>query len=365
MPPAATGRLPQARLWGASVLIGAAALLAASLAVSPASAPRGDLGAAYAALAAAPLGLDAHPVPTRILTPLASWLVGLRGEAIVWTVLLGCLALPVLAARRALGRGFGGGGALLCAGLLASTLVVRTSLHNGAYPDVITYLALCGVWARREHPRQASMLWLLAILDHERALLLGPWVAAALWLAAGGERRRRLWAWLGPSLAVGCWSVVYLWLISRRPAAYTALAYLEPLAVDPLHNLRGAGWLPLLGFWTALQWVWLVPAVWACGLLQRRRYRYLSVYAGLPLLAAALAMFLAYDWSRMATLAFPCLLPALSAAFRAGRPAASSRRLRVALAILLAAQALWPQTFTAAGAVEVWRGWCLPWSSGP
>jgi hypothetical protein len=355
------GRSEQGRTWVLAVGLGLAGLAIGGAAVVPATAPHGDLGAAYAALAGSPLGRDPHPVPARILTPLASWLVGLRGEAVVWTVLGACLLLAVLVARWALDRGSGRVGALLAAGFVAATLVVRTSLHAGAYPDVVTYLGLFGVWVWRARPRLASLCWLLALLDHERAVLMGPWVVGLLVLESRGEPRRRRWAWLGPVLAAGCWLALHLWLVSRRPAELTALAYLAPLRGDPWHNLRGAGALPLFGFWTALQWVWLVPALWTVRELRQGRWRGAVVQVGLPLLGAALAMLLAYDWSRMAALAFPCLLPGLAWLLGEAGAGGSRRGVRLSLAGLLLLQALWPQAFTAAEVIEVWSGWLLPW----
>jgi len=344
------------RAWLVSLLVGLAALAAGSLAVPPARPPLGALGAGYAALASAPFGHDANPAPARILTPLVSWLVGLRGDRVTVTVLIACCALPILAARWAVARGGGAAGAGLAAGCLTTTLVVRTSLHCGAYPDVVTYLGLFGVWAWRARPRLASACWLGALLDHERALALGPWVVATLWLAAADQPPRRRWAWLGPLLAGAIWLVVHAVLESRRPAELAAGSYLGPLLADPLHNLRPYGLRPLVGFYSALQWVWLVPFVWAVRVLRRRDWRTVGVGCGLPVLGAAAAMLVAYDWSRMATLAFPCLLPALADGLESG-----SARARRALAAVLVVQALWPQTFTAWFIVETMRAWALPW----
>ena len=67
-------------------------------------------------------------------------------------------------------------------------------------------------------------------------------------------------------------------------------------------------------------------------------------------------MLLAYDWSRLATLAFPCLLPALAAALASDQP-----RTRWSLAAVVALQVITPQWFTAAHVVERMEGWALPW----
>ena len=66
--------------------------------MTPARAPLGELGAAFVDLAASPLGEAPNPVPGRLLTPLVSWSLGLRGEGVLVTVLAVCLLLPVLVA---------------------------------------------------------------------------------------------------------------------------------------------------------------------------------------------------------------------------------------------------------------------------
>ena len=58
------------RPWLAAMLLGLAAFGLGSLAVTPARAPLGELGAAFADLARSPLGAAANPVPGRILRAL-------------------------------------------------------------------------------------------------------------------------------------------------------------------------------------------------------------------------------------------------------------------------------------------------------
>jgi hypothetical protein len=128
-------------------------------------------------------------------------------------------------------------------------------------------------------------------------------------------------------------------------AEHDAESYLAPLLARPLRNLEEYGVArPVVGLASAFQWVWLVPAAWAVAQL------------GLPLLAVGASMLLAYDWSRLAALAFPCLLPALAAALAPGQPRA--RWLLVAVVVL---QVLTPQWFTAAHVVERMAAWALPW----
>lgn len=347
--------------WALALLLGALASLLASLACTPSLDLTGDLGRAYAELARDPLATDPHPVPGRIFTATVSWLVGLRGADVVWTMLAACLLLPVLVARWALRRGHCPGEALLVATAVSATLVVRTTLHYGGYPDAVTYLGLLAVWLLRRRPAAVTIVWLLTLLDHERALLMLPWalVMVSGWgedpaPEARGQRRR---AWSGLLLATVAATALHLGLEARRVAEHDAESYLAPLMARPLRNLEEYGVArPVVGLASAFQWVWLVPAAWAVARLRAGRWRPVAAQLGLPLLAVGASMLLAYDWSRLAALAFPCLLPALAAALAPGQPRA--RWLLVAVVVL---QVLTPQWFTAAHVVERMAGWALPW----
>jgi hypothetical protein len=178
--------------WALALLLGALASLLASLTCTPGLDLTGDLGRAYAELARDPLATDPHPVPGRIFTATVSWLVGLRGADVVWTMLAACLLLPVLVARWALRRGHCPGEALLVATAVSATLVVRTTLHYGGYPDAVTHLGLLAVWLLRRRPAAVTIVWLLTLLDHERALLMLPWalVMVSGWGEDPGRPRR-------------------------------------------------------------------------------------------------------------------------------------------------------------------------------
>jgi hypothetical protein len=361
MPPAHAGLRGRAAPWPLALLLGGLALLLASLACTPSLDLTGDLGRAYADLAADPLATHPHPVPGRIFTAAVSWLVGLRGADVVWTMLAACLLLPVVVARWALGRGRCPGEALLAATAVSATLVVRTTLHYGGYPDAVTYLGLLAVWLLRRRPIAVTIAWLLTVLDHERALLMLPW--ALVMVSGWGEdpapeaRAQRRRAWFGLLLATVAATALHLGLEARRVAEHDAESYLAPLLARPLRNLETYGVArPVVGLASAFQWVWLVPAVWAVARLRSGRWRPVVAQLGLPLLAVAASMLLAYDWSRLATLAFPCLLPALAAGLASDQP-----RTRWLLVAVVALQVMTPQWFTAAHVVERMGGWALPW----
>ena len=352
--------------WGYSLLAGILVALVASLVAAPALRPVGQIGELNAQLAANPFGHEPNAMAARILTPLASWLLGLRGDRLLVLIAACCVILPAAVTRWGLASEFGAAGALLAGAALGLTLVVRTSLHYGGYADVVTYLLIFLAWTRRARPWQTSVLLLLALLSHERALFLLPWLLWEMWRASRAEApnapnapaavaRRRWIVLVGPALAIVIWLAVRAAILSGREVEHTLGYYLRPLRADPLAYVHLAWPRQALGFASAFQWVWLLLPL-SAGRLRRERGRAALLAIGLPLAGAACQMLVAYDSSRLATLAFPCLLPALESGLREKRPA-----FRRGLALILLAQALTPQVFTAARIVEVMPGWILPW----
>jgi hypothetical protein len=341
--------------WWSALLVGLVVALAASLAASPAFAPVGQMGSLNAQLAANPFGHEPNAMAPRILTPLLSWLLGLRGDNLLVLIAVCCVLLPAAVARWAMAAGYGPGGALLAGGALGLTLVTRTSLHYGGVTDVVTYLLVFVAWTRRVRPYPASGFFLLALLNHERALLQLPWLWWLLWREAGGDPRRRRDALLGPLLAVVLWLPARLLILSHREVEHTFGYYLQPLREDPLYYLRMAWPWQALGFLTAFQWLWLLPL---CRIrsLWRQQGRAGLLALLLPIACAGGQMFFAYDSSRLAALAFPCLLPFLQSGLRE-----EGRFFRRWLALTLLIQVVTPQVFTAGHIVEVMPRWLLPW----
>ena len=105
------------------------------------------LGKYYAMLATDPFHPAAdNPVGHRILAPLLSWLLGLRGPYLLYTDLLVVLALLAAAYLWLRGRGHGPQWAVVGASPLALSMVALTTLHYGGYPDTLTYLLVFGAW---------------------------------------------------------------------------------------------------------------------------------------------------------------------------------------------------------------------------
>jgi len=267
------------------------------------------LGKSYAELAADPFHpAPDNPVALRILAPLLSYAVGLRGPYILWTNLITVavfLAAVFLWFRSA---GLGSWAALVGSSTLAFSTVVLTTLHYGGYPDTLTYLfVLLAFWASAR-PWLCGVLFFLALLNHEGAAFLAPWLLVVLARRRPRDPRRWLRASARIVATLGAFAVVR-WLQSRaHPGAEFSLQYyLAPLLEDPLTWFRESARFRGVGILSAFNLFWALPLVAAIIMLRRgERVEALTLVLPIPLALAQLLV--AYDVTRVATLAFPSVL---------------------------------------------------------
>lgn len=323
-----------------------------------------ELGVYYAQLSLDPLGFHPSPVGYRILTPLLSWGLGLRGEAIRFTN-LGLAALLLLLVhvrfRRHAPRP---ADATLAAGTLALSLVTLSTVFSPTYCDPATYLAVFGIWWARARRPWVYAIFLAGLLNRESIAFLLPWF---VWLhvrEAGPSERRRSVALdaLGFGGALALYAAFRAFVASQGDVVFTLDYYLAPLADDPLRIFRRTWGRQALGLYSVFGLLWIVPAV-VCAQMLRRGDRAALTGIALVLLCTWAQLFVAYDTSRMWTLGFPAMLLALDDAFRRG-----DARVRRWLPWLLLAQLVVPQIRTAQQRVWVmdstWRDALLQWLSG-
>jgi energy-coupling factor transporter transmembrane protein EcfT len=118
-------------------------------------------------------------------------------------------------------------------------------------------------------------------------------------------------------------------------------AYVAPLRGDPWYWLRRSTPYQLLGFFTVFKVLWVIPCTVVVAVWKRERRTAWSIL--LPVLCAALQFLVAYDSSRLFTLAFMSMVVALMVAFR--EDPAGFRRWAVPLFLV---NLMVPQAFTAA-----------------
>ena len=291
------GRLPFAAL----VALGLLGL--AAVCVRPGSEPV-ELGRLYAALSLDPFDFGRpSPVGFRILTPLVSWALGLRGAAIMWTNLgLAALLLGLVFSgfRR---RAPQPGDALVAAATLAFSLVTLSTVFSPSYCDPATYLAVLGMWWLRERRVAFFSIFFLGLLNRESIAFLVPWFAFVELVHTDRRLHSAAIQLGGYGLAFGAYFAFRSWVAGQGEVAFDLAYYLAPLRDDPLHYLRMTAGRQGIGFFSVFGVLWAIPAagVWA---MWRRGDRKSVASLGVLGVVTWAQLVFAFDTSRLLTLGF-------------------------------------------------------------
>jgi len=267
------------------------------------------LGKYYAMLATDPF----HPAPDnpvghRILAPLVSWAIGLRGSGLLITNLLFVLLFLAMVFYWARSRRHGMLPALFATSVMALSMPVFTTLHYGGYPDALGYLLLFGAWWALPRLWLSGALFLMATLTHESSVFLAPWLGVEAVHARRGAGARGWGGAVAMAGAVLAFLAIRLVLERAHPSVeYTAGFYLAPLLRDPLHWFRESAPHRGLGIAAAFNLGWTFALAAAAHLAVQRKWGEAGRLL-LPIGCALAQLFLAYDVTRLATLAFPSVL---------------------------------------------------------
>lgn len=322
-------------------------MVAAAIYVRPAI-RCGALGAMYARMATAPFAADPENlVAFRVLTPLLSYLVGLRGDLIIITNLT--MAAALLACVYVWFRRHSPqpGDALLATIVIAFSLVTLTTIYHGGYTDSTTYLLVfCMWWLRRRRVLFYALLF-VALLNHESVAVLIPWFVFLSYTESPSRRRWLADTVVGLGIVFAAFAGYRAWMLSRMEIQFTTGHYLRPLLEDPLHWFRRSSPYQLLGLFTVFKLAWIFPII-AIVSHGRRREWHAIVSMVLILGGAFMMLFVAYDSSRMFTLAFPVMILALKHIVVVN-PFGARRWMSAVIVLNL----LVPPWFTAADKVEI------------
>lgn len=301
---ASLGRLPFAAL----VALGLLGL--AALCVRPGTEPV-ELGRLYVALALDPFDFERpSPVGFRLLTPMLSYAIGLRGAAIMWTNLgLSALLLGIVFVgfRR---RAPQPGDALLAAATLAFSLVTLSTVFSPSYCDPATYLAVLGMWWLRERRVAFFSIFLLGLLNRESIAFLVPWFAFVELAASQRRGRDAAIQAFGYGLAFAAYFAFRGWVAAQAEVAFDLAYYLAPLRDDPLHYLRMTAGRQTIGFFSVFGVLWAIPAAALWSMWRRGDRRAVASLVVLGVVTWAQLGF-AYDTSRLLTLGFVGMIVAL------------------------------------------------------
>jgi hypothetical protein len=293
-------------LWAAAALVALVCMLVGAIYVRPGWEPI-SLGVDYAALAENPFS-PSNPAGYRILTPLLAFVLGLRGNAIVYVnVLVAWLLLIIIyyQARRTLhGRLL----SLALMGMLAFSKPTLFTIHFAGYTDSTTYLLTLLMILAVRYPPLFWFLFLLNLLNREAVAFLWPFFVLLSWQASSTNRLR--WALtvaIGSGLSMGTYLAIRYILSWNMHVQYSSGYYFGPLLRDPLYWLRSTAPSYYVGVFTAFKLFWVVPviATWYAA----KDKDYMTCLLILTLIAGSAAQsILAVDISRLLSLAFPSLL---------------------------------------------------------
>ncbi|HVP07742.1 MAG TPA: hypothetical protein VMS71_07865 [Candidatus Acidoferrum sp.] len=287
--------------------------------------------------------------PYRILTPLISYLLGLRGQLILVTNLLFStllIALTYLYYRTQAARPLD---ALVGAAAVTFSMTTLSSIYYGGYCDALTYVLVFLMWQCRRRRLLSYVLFLLGMFNRESMLFLLPWFMY-LNFVEGEKRWRRLrWDILGFGVALALYVLFRMWIASRQEVVFSLAYYLDPVLKRPLAWFFSSYPQCLLGLFSVFKLLWLFPI--AAAISMWRNGEKSGVVSMIILTACASSQLLvAADSSRMLSLGFLLIVISLEHLFRV-----NPWKIRSWMGWVLMANLFVPQLYTAAHIIELMR----------
>lgn len=290
-----------------AILVGIACFFVAMIYVRPDLVPMVH-GLAYARLASNPFPIgESNLAGFRILTPLISYLIGLRGYAIVFTNYIFASLLISIVYYHTRSRGISPFYALLCSLTIALTAPTIGTLAMGGYTDSLTFLLLGVGYFYRRRPWIFWISFGLGLFNREAILFLLPWLILLRWQETRNVGRLLLEVVPSVVVTIGIYWLFRNWMADRMEVEFGLRYYLVPLLNDPLHFWRMSFGYQTLGFLTVFKLLWVVPM--AAVYYAWRKHDFALLLSLLFLVACAYAQFLvAFDSTRLFSMAFPCML---------------------------------------------------------
>ncbi len=294
----------------AALVVALLLMLLAMLYVRPALFPSYH-GIFYAQLSEHPFQA-ANPNAHRLLTPLAAYVLGLRGDRIIiLNLFVALLLLAVLYYHTRRERYFPCL-SLMTTAMLALTMPTIFTIYYGGYTDSTSYLLilLMLIWAKR--PALFWLFFLLGLLNRESVAFLLPFFALWHWRSLDSTKTFLRSMLIGTAAALGLY-LLFRVLIASGSASTTTHSgafYFAPLLKDPLYWLRQVARAYPLGLFSAFKLFWALPVV-ACFLALRQRSYLMFALILMPIICSVAQSLIALDTSRMLAMSFPSLLMAI------------------------------------------------------
>jgi hypothetical protein len=332
-----------------AAIIGALFMMVAAIYVRPAVSCSA-LGVLYSRMSDNPfVVIPKNAVGFRILTPLISYLVGLRGDLIIVTTLILATVLIAVVYHYYRVRSPQPTDALIAAAVMTFSLVTLSTIFYGGYCDSMTYLLVFLMWRYRSRRIIFYVLFFLGLLNHESVGFLMPWFGYLAVKESFRKSRGFLDVLIGFIIVFGLFYLYREWMASRGEIIFTAKYYLKPILLNPLHWFIHAYPRQGLGLFTVFKALWILPVAAAISLwkLGRRDEVYSMI---LILFCVGAQLLIAFDSSRMLTLSFPVMIISLNHLFET-----NAFQFRAWAGYVVILNLFVPQLYTASGTIEIMR----------
>ena len=285
----------------------------------------------------------------RILTPMISYIIGLRGKLFMVTnafIALIFIGFVYRHFRKLYSRP---ADAFFAAAILTFSSVVLVMIGYSGFCDILTYAAIFAMWHWRKNIYLYSLFFAVGVFNHEGMLFLLPWLIAIRCTEKKHFVSDLIQTVVGLAIVLTFYLFFRQWVVSQREVSLSLSFYLQPLLDDPLHWMRTPVQFYGLGLFTVFKALWIIPVaagylLWKEG---RRRELWLMV---LPIILASVQLVIAYDSTRMFTLGFMTMVLALEYLF-----ATREFEFRRWLPGLFIINLFIPQLYTAANIIQIMR----------
>lgn len=307
-------------------------------------------GVRYEKLATNPFEFsEDNELSFRILTPLISYLIGLRGKLFIITNLIFVIIFIGMVFQYYRKTAPRPGDALIAAFILTFSAVVLETIYMSGFCDILSYVAIFAMWRWRKNIWLFVLFFAVSLFNHENILFLLPWLVIAR-LKDSDDKFKTLILTLLVIAIIIVFNYFYRqWVSSHRHVNLSPGFYLQPILNDPLHMIR----LPMqyygLGLFTVFKVLWIIPLTAYYYLWKDGRKKEV-MFIALPVILASFQLIIAWDTTRMFTLGFMTMVLSLEYLFKTNQ-----FEFRKWVPALVAFNFLVPQISTAGETIELMR----------
>ncbi len=282
----------------------------------------------------------------RILTPLISYFIGLRGKLFMVTNAIFIFIFINLVYRHFRALYSRPADAFFAAAIMTFSSVVLVTIGYSGFCDILSYVAIFAMWHWRRNIFLYTLFFAAGVFNHENILFLLPWLILIRYSDEESRIKTTVLTVIGLVIVLAGYQIFRGWVASHRDVGLSLSYYVQPLLEDPLHWMRVPVQYYGLGLFTVFKAFWIIPVI-ACYLLWKEHRKWDIFMTILPVLLASTQLVIAYDTTRMFTLGFMTVVLSLEYLFRT-----DNREFRKWLPALFVINLFIPQLYTASSVIQ-------------